>query len=169
MSPHREAYSPKCLEGVFRELRLCSILGSSPARGARRPARRRGSMDSVRLIELIEGETARLSPEGRGLWEELEFLRESIPDPEEESRMAREYDIMERIFALPMPEQFITSRLAELMSGLRRAEQAERRGESGDEHRIRGVINAAWLKDRQEGRTIDPNTTLDQAIARLKE
>jgi hypothetical protein len=32
-------------------------------------------MDRIRLIELIEAHTARLSDEGRGLWEELEFLR----------------------------------------------------------------------------------------------
>jgi len=126
-------------------------------------------MDRICLIELIEGETGRLSPEGRGLWEELEFLRESIPDPEEESRMAREYDIMERIFDLPMPEQFITSRLAELVGGLRKSEKAEEQGESGNEHRVGSVIKAAWLKDRQEGRTIDPDMTLDQAIARLNE
>jgi hypothetical protein len=126
-------------------------------------------MDRIRLIELIEGETARLSPGGRELWEELEFLREAILDPEEESRIAREYEIMERIFALPMPEQFVTSRLAELVAGLRRAEEAGRRGESGDGYRVRSVINAAWLKDRQEGRTIDPDMTLDQAIARLTE
>jgi hypothetical protein len=30
----------------------------------------------------------------------LEFLRESIPDPEEPSMMACEYDVMERIFEL---------------------------------------------------------------------
>ena len=48
-------------------------------------------MDRVRFIELIEGETVRLSPEGKDLWEELEFLRESIPDPADESRMTREY------------------------------------------------------------------------------
>ena len=46
-----------------------------------------------------------MSTEGRDLWEELELLRESIPDPEEPGRMAREYDIMERIFELPLPEQ----------------------------------------------------------------
>ncbi len=68
-------------------------------------------MDRIRLIELIEGRTARLSAEGRGLWEELEFLKESIPDPEEPSRMAREYDIMERIFKLPVPEQLLTGQL----------------------------------------------------------
>jgi hypothetical protein len=111
-----------------------------------------------------------LSTEGRGLWEELEFLRESIPDPEEASRMAREYDIMERIFELPLPQQFITSRLAELVGGLRAAEEADRRGESGAcEHRARGVINAAMLKDREEGRPIDAHMTLSRAMARLEE
>ena len=58
----------------------------------------------------------------------MEFLRESIPDPEEPSRMAREYDIMERIFELPEHQKCITSRLAELLGGLRAAEEAERRG-----------------------------------------
>ncbi len=126
-------------------------------------------MDRIRLIELIEDQTARLSAEGRGLWEELEFLRESIPDPEEPSRMAREYDIMERIFKLPVPEQFLTGRLAELVAALRRAEEAERRGESGDNQRARGVINAAMLKDREEGRPIDAHMTLGRAMARLEE
>ena len=51
----------------------------------------------------------RLSPEGRELWEELEFIRESVPDAADESGMAREYDIMERFFELPMPEQLVTS------------------------------------------------------------
>jgi hypothetical protein len=124
-------------------------------------------LDKLRLIELIEGEAARLSPEGRELWEQWEFLVESAP--ELESRMAREYEIMERIFGLPLAEQVVTSRLAELLAGLRNAEEAEGRGESGEEHRIRGVIQAAMLKDREEGRTIDPGMTLDQAIARLKE
>ena len=123
----------------------------------------------VSFIELIEGETARLSAEGRELWEELEFLRESIPDPADESRMAREYDIMERIFELPMPEQFLVSRLAELVTALRRSEEMERRGEPGEADRVRGVINAAMLKDREEGRTVDPNMTLERAITRLQE
>ena len=88
-------------------------------------------MDRVRFIELIEGETARLSLEGRVLWEELEFIRESIPDPADESRMAREYEVMERIFELPMTEQFLVSRLAELVAALRRSEEAPRRAGGG--------------------------------------
>jgi hypothetical protein len=63
-------------------------------------------VDRIRLIELIEGQTAQLSAEGRGLSEELEFLRESIPDPDDPSRMDREYAIMERVFGLPVAEQF---------------------------------------------------------------
>ncbi len=126
-------------------------------------------MDRIRLIELIEGRTARLSAEGRGLWEELEFLKESIPDPEEPSRMAREYDIMERIFKQPVPEQLLTSQLAELVAALRRAEEAERRGESGDNQRARGMISAAMLKDREEERPIDAHMTFGRAMARLEE
>ena len=126
-------------------------------------------MDKIRLIELIETQTARLSPEGRELWEQLEFLRESIPNPEDESRMACEYEIVEQIFELPAPEQFAISRLAELVDGLRKSEKAEHQGESGYEHRVRGVVNAAWIKDRQEGLRIDPNMTLDRALARLQE
>jgi len=34
---------------------------------------------------------------------------------------------------------------------------------------MRGVINAAMLKDRAEGRPIGANMTLDRAIARLEE
>ena len=126
-------------------------------------------MGRIHLIELIGAQTARLSDEGRGLWEELEFLRESIPDLEEPSRMTREYDIMKRIFELPVHQQFIASRLAELVGGLRGAEDAEHRGESGNGHRARGVINAAMLKDHEEGRAIDAHMTLDRAITRLEE
>jgi hypothetical protein len=46
-------------------------------------------LDKIRLIELMEDEAARLSPEGRELWEQWEFLVESTP--ELESRMARAY------------------------------------------------------------------------------
>lgn len=124
-------------------------------------------MEKIRLIELIERETARLTPRGKELWEELEFLRES--NPNEENRAAREYEIMERIFELPAEEQFVTSRLAELVSGLRDSEEAERRGEHGEEHRARAVIRAAWLKDQAEGRPVDPGMTPERAISRLNE
>jgi hypothetical protein len=130
--------------------------------------RRERQLEELRLIELIEAQAAQLSPEAKELWQQLELLRETVPDPADQSRMASEYEIMERIFELPMAEQFATSRLAELVGGLRAAEETRRRGESGDEYRVRGVINAAMLMDRQEGRPINPHMTLERAIARLK-
>jgi len=126
-------------------------------------------VDRGRLIGLIEDQTARLSAEGRGLWEELEFLRESMPHPDDPGRMACEYEIMERIFGLSVAEQFLTGVLAELVGALRRSEEAEGQGESGDDQRARGVIDAAMLKDRAEGRPTDSRMTLGRAIARLEE
>jgi hypothetical protein len=178
-SVHLAASIPKCSFLWAEELRTRRTVaghlvseGDVHGRGVRcvwRRASTGASLDRVRFIELIEDEEARLSPEGRALWEELEFLRESIPDPTDESRMAHEYEIMERIFELPMHEQFVTSRLAELVAALRRSEEAESRGEPGEKHRVRGVINAVMLKDEEEGRTVDPKMTLELAIARLKE
>ena len=124
-------------------------------------------MDKIRLIELMENEAERLSPEGRELWQEWQLHVESAPDLE--TRMAREYEITERMFDLPMPEQIAISRLAELLAGLRESDEAEERGESGEEHRVRGVIQAAWLRDQEEGREPNPDMPLDQAIARLNE
>jgi hypothetical protein len=126
-------------------------------------------VETSRLVELIEAQAAWLPPEARELWEQLELLRESVPGPAESGRMAGEYEVMERIFRLPMAEQFATSRLAELLGGLRAAEEARRRGESGDEHLAGGVIGAAMLKDRQEGRPTDPYLSPEQAIEWLKE
>ena len=124
-------------------------------------------MERLRLIELMERDAAGLSPEGRGLWEELELLAESAP--ELESRMAREYEISERIFELPVWEQGILARLAQLLSGLREGDEAEVRGEPGEVHRVRGVINAARIKNRYDGRRVDPDMTPEIAIARLEE
>ena len=132
-------------------------------------------MDRIRLIELIEGQAARLSAEGRDLWEQLGFLRESIPDPEEPSRMAREHDIMERIFELPLcPNSTSPAGWWSLwppFAGQRRRSAAGSLGTAIglDSHRARGVINAAMLKDREEGRPIDARMTLSRAVARLEE
>ena len=75
--------------------------------------------------------------EGRELWEEWEFLVESAP--ELESRMVREYEITERIFEVPVPQQVAISRLVELLAGLHKSDEAEGRGESGEEHQVRGL------------------------------
>ena len=124
-------------------------------------------MEHLRSIELTERDAAGLSSEGRRLWEELELLAESAP--ELESGMAREYEVSERIFDLPVSEQGVLVRLAQLLSGLREGDEAEARGEPGDVHRVRGVINAARIKDRYDGHRVDPGMTPEKAIARLQE
>ena len=111
----------------------------------------------------MERDAAGLSPEGRGLWEELELLAEAASGLE--SRMAREYEVSERIFDLPVSEQGILARLAQLLSGLREGDEAEVRGEPGEVYRVRGVINAASIKDRYDGRRVDPGMTPERAIA----
>ena len=92
-------------------------------------------MERLGLIELMESDAAGLSPEGRGLWEELELLAESAP--ELDSRMAREYEVSERIFDLPVSEQGILARLAQLLSGLREGDEAEVRASRGGAPRPR--------------------------------
>jgi hypothetical protein len=124
-------------------------------------------LDKVDLIELMEGEAAKLSPEGREMWEEWEFMEHTAPDLE--TRMAREYEITERIFELPVPQQIAIARLVEMLKGLCSADKAEDAGEDGEKHLIQAVINAAILKDREEGRMVDPYMTIDQAITRLEE
>ena len=83
--------------------------------------------------------------------------------------MAREYEVSERIFDLPVSEQGIPSRLAQLLSGLREGDATEARGEPGEVHRARGVTNAVRIKDRYDGRRLDPGMTPERAVARLEE
>jgi len=86
-------------------------------------------LDRVRLIEPIEAEAKRLSPEGRELWEDWAFLLESAPGME--SSMAREYEISEPIFKRPVPEQGTISRLTELLTDLLDSDEAGGRGNRG--------------------------------------
>ncbi len=126
------------------------------------------------MVELIEGEVAKLPPQARQLWEALELALETSapleatpgtlppPDPEEET-------IVFQMAELPEPEQGILERLMELMAGLYGADHAESLGQPGEPHRDEAVILAAGLRDRREGRKIDPDMTPAQAVARIRE
>ena len=132
------------------------------------------SVDRVTLVELIEGEVAKLSPRGRDLWERLELhteitapeeaTPETLPPPDSE-----EIDVANRMAELPWQEQGILHGLMELSAGLHYSQHAERRGQPGERSRNRAVILAAGIKDRYEGRQIDPDMTPEQAVARLRE
>ena len=124
-------------------------------------------MDRIALVELIESETGKLSPRGRALWEEMETLVEL--SPEEQDTLARQADIVNRMVDLPPLEQHTLDRLMELRAGLYESDKREERGEAGDRHRAQSVVLAASLKDRSEGRQVDPDMTVEEAVARLRQ
>src|SRR5215212_7948379 len=125
----------------------------------------------LELVELIEGEGAKLSLRGRGLWERLQLRIEaeapeeatpetlSPPDPEE-------VEIAGLMATLPLQEQGILERL---LAGLRSSDYAEAHGQPSESSRDQAVMFAAGLKDGQEGRQIDLDMTPQQAAARLRE
>jgi hypothetical protein len=124
-------------------------------------------VDRITLVELIEDETAKLSPRGRELWEEMETLVEL--SPEEQASLHERTDIANRLVLLSPLEQGVLDRLMELRAGLYESDRQEERGESGEGHRVRSVILAAKLKDISEGRHADPDMTVEQAVARLRQ
>jgi hypothetical protein len=125
------------------------------------------AVDRITLVELIEDETAKLSPRGKELWEEMETLVDL--SPEEQVSLHERTDIVNRRVLLSPLEQGVLDRLMELRAGLYESDRQEERGESGEGHRVRSVIQAAKLKDISEGRHADPDMTVEQAVARLRQ
>ena len=125
-------------------------------------------MDRLALVELIEGQAARLTPEGRDLAQRMELLAEAPPGgpfaTEETQRVQAEeaWDLSPR-------DRNILERLLMLWEGLERSAAAERRGEPGERYRDLAATGAAGLKDRYEDRMIDPDMTPERALARLSE
>ena len=125
-------------------------------------------MDRLALVELIEDQAARLTPEGRNLAQRMELLAEAPPGgpfaTEETQRVQAEeaWDLSPR-------DRNILERLLMLWEGLERSAAAERRGEPGERYRDLAATGAAGLKDRYEDRMIDPDMTPERASARLGE
>ena len=129
-------------------------------------------MDRLMLVELIEAQKAKLSFEALEMWEELDAL--IYLSDERENTRAQQAEIADRMSYLSAYDQGVVDRLIELRGGLYDSDKAEGRGESGEEHRDRSVINAALLLDRDEIRQgkpaqMDLYRTVDQALARLRE
>ena len=125
-------------------------------------------MDRLALVELIEDQAARLTPEGRDLAQRMELLSQVPPGgpfATQETRGAQ----TEEAWDLPPRDRNILERLLMLWEGLERAEGVERRGEPGGRYLDMAVTGAAGLKDRYEARMIDPDMTPEQALARLRE
>ena len=124
-------------------------------------------MSRNELVELLEGEAAKLSPEGKQLWKEMEVLVEL--DPEDEDTLSQQEEINNRTAILPPNERHALERLTELRAGLYNSDSVEEQGESGESHRVQAALIAAALKDVSEGRLADPEMTVEQALGRLRQ
>jgi len=130
-------------------------------------------VDRLELVEIIENQKAKLSPRGKELWDELDIPVYMSPEEEDvlQRRQAQrqQEDITERISYLPLYDQGVIKVLTELRGGLYTSDEREDAGESGEARRTQAVVIAADLKNIAEGRQADPDMTLEQAIARLRE
>ena len=130
-------------------------------------------MDRLELVELIEAQKSKLSPQARDLWDEFDALVYP-PDDDRKKLFARqEYDVIHRIGELPRSDKRVLGPLRELRIGLYESDQAESRGELGEPHRVDRVLRAARFKDGDVGREIDWHVpleqALEQAVARLEQ
>jgi hypothetical protein len=127
-------------------------------------------VERLELVELIEGEAAKLSPRGRDLWEMLELAAEDASEQATPLPRSKTRAVLKRISEeLPPEEQGIIERIIELSVGLEGSDVAERQGRTGERQRNRAVILAAGIKDRIAGLQTEPYGTPEEAIARLKE
>src|SRR5215208_2071941 len=135
-----------------------------------------GSVDRLTLVELIEAQKAKLSPEALKLWEELDASLYMSPQEEAAFIKRREVEIIDRIEQLPEAEQHSVEVLSELRAELYESDLLERRGDPAQLHRDKCVIYASVIKDPDERGRGDPQPpkeglgrTADQALARLRE
>ncbi len=122
-------------------------------------------MDRLELVELIEAEVAKLSAEGKDLWNRIELLVQAPPPGGFEAMASSAREVLN----LSHHDQAVIDRLHDLLAGLYFSDEAEHRGEPGETHRNSAIIGAAGSKDRNAGSQIDPDMTLEQAVTRLKE
>jgi hypothetical protein len=147
------------------------------------------SVDRPMLVELIEAEKAKLSPEALKLWKELEeshyfsneaahFINEDFTSEEADAFLRHQdhqIDILKRFDQMPEEDRRTKDVLTELWMGLKRADEAESRGEPAQPYWDKCVIHAASLKDRNKwgpgGSRVEEllGRTVDQALARLRE
>jgi len=137
-------------------------------------------MDRPTLVELIEEEKEKLSPEALKLWEELDASLYTSPEEESAFIKRREAEIIDGMDRLPEADRRIVEVLSELRAGLYESDLSERRGDPSQWPRDKYVIGASLIKDpdeRGEGDPLPPpmppdevlNRAVEQALVRLRE
>jgi hypothetical protein len=123
-------------------------------------------LDRPTLVELIEEVKAKLSPEGLGLWEELDGSL--YVSPQEATFLERhEVYLIDRMDRLPEEDRHIQDVLTQLRAGLYESDLSEHRGEPSQPHRDKCVIAASLIKDRDERGRENP-MSVEGALARLR-
>ena len=135
-----------------------------------------GSVDRLPLVELIEAQKAKLSPEALKLWEELDASLYTSPEEEPAFIKRREVEIIDRMDRLAEADRHIVEMLTELRAGLYESDSSERRVAPSQVNRDKCVIGASLIKNRDKRRKGDPlpphedlNRAVEQALARLRE
>ena len=135
-----------------------------------------GSADRLTLVEMIEDEKEKLSPEALELWEELDASLYRNPEEVPTFIKRCEVEIIELMDQLPEADRHIVDVLTELRAGLYEFHLPKRRGDLSRCHRDRCVIRASIAKDRDErgeGDLLPPeevsNRTVEQALTCLRE
>jgi hypothetical protein len=134
-----------------------------------------GSVDRPTLVEQIEAQKAKLSPEALKLSEELDSSLYMSPE-EGTFLKRREVYLIDRMDRLPEKDRHIQDVLTELRAGLYESDLSERRGEPSQPHRDKCVIEASLIKDRDGRGRENPmaveelmGRTVEGALARLRE
>jgi hypothetical protein len=132
-------------------------------------------VDRPTLVEQIEAQKAKLSPEALKLWEELDSSLYMSPE-EGTFLKRREVYLIDRMDRLPEKDRHIQDVLTELRAGLYESDLSERRGEPSQPHRDKCVIEASLIKDRDGRGRENPmaveelmGRTVEGALARLRE
>ena len=130
------------------------------------------SVSRLEVVEIIEDQVAKLTPEGRDLAERMELLAEVEPDPAKHPDPAAyrtQRAQADEALDLPPRDQSIIDRLIVLWEGLERSNVAESQGEPGERYRDMAVTVAAAIKDGDAGQQIDSDRTPEQPVRRLRE
>jgi hypothetical protein len=149
-------------------------------------------MQRIELVKLIEEEIAKLFPEGREVWEELELRVHTAALDQDLAEIMRIFEETgnppeakttisfgergdppedEATIIAPKEDKATIMALFWLWLGLPLADTEELLERSGKAHEVRElfVIKAAQARGHFEGWQIDRDMTLEQALARLRE
>ena len=126
-------------------------------------------MHDLRLVGLIEGEAAKLSPHGSEVWALFESAAE-LNEPGAPELVAALPDLERRRRALSRRDSYTIKRLIKLHKGRVMANALEdgcSDGRFASEWRWRTVIEAAYWKDEEAGYPVDLDMTGEDALRRL--